>query len=68
MVELHFATEAEPDREESREAEFQTIDCSWSNLIHGVERYAAYQPASTAQDLRQWADLLEGMRQLRKTD
>ena len=68
MVELHFATETEPNPEETREEEFETIDCSWSSLIHGIDRYAAYQPASAAQDLRQWADLLEGIRQLRKTD
>ena len=68
MAELHFATETEPDPEETEEAEFETIDCSWSSLIHGIDRYAAYQPASSAQDLRHWAVLLEGIRQLRKMD
>jgi hypothetical protein len=62
MVGLRFATKTEA------EPETDTIDCSWSSVIHGIERYAAYQPASTAQDLRQSADLLEGIRQLRKTD
>jgi hypothetical protein len=34
-------------------------------VVRGIERYAAYQPAGVAEDLRQWADLLEGIRQLR---
>jgi hypothetical protein len=62
MAELRFATELEP------ELEVETIDCRWSSVIRGVERYAAYQPASVAEDLRQWVDLLEGMRQLREED
>jgi hypothetical protein len=61
MVELYFATEIEPDSEAA-------IDCSWSSVILGIERYAAYQPAGLAEDLRQWAGLLEGIRQLRKKD
>ena len=59
MAELRFATELEP------ELEVETIDCRWSSVIRGVERYAAYQPAGAAEDLRQWVDLLEGIRQLR---
>jgi hypothetical protein len=62
MVELYFATERKPDSEAA------AIDCSWSGVIHGIERYAAYQPAGLAEDLRQWAGLLEGIRQLRKKD
>ena len=37
-------------------------------MIRGIERYAAYQPAGLAEDLRQWAGLLEGIRQLREKD
>jgi len=62
MVELYFATERKPDSEAA------AIDCSCSGVIHGIERYAAYQPAGLAEDLRQWAGLLEGIRQLRKKD
>ena len=57
MDELPFATE-NPDDE--------TIDCSWNNVIRGIERYAAYQPAGLAHDLIEWAILLEGVRQLRE--
>ena len=62
MVELHFATEIKVD------SEGDTIDCSWSSVIRGIERFAAFQPASVAEDLREWADLLEGIRQLREED
>ena len=62
MAELHFATDLEP------ELEVETIDCRWSSVIRGVERYAAYQPAGVAEDLRQWVDLLEGIRQIREKD
>ena len=62
MVELYFATEIEPRLGSRR------IDCSWSSVILGIERYAAYQPAGLAEDLRQWAGLLEGIRQLREKD
>jgi hypothetical protein len=57
MVELLFATDGETD--EQGEA------CSWKSIVRGIERYAAYHPAS-ARDLHQWADLLEGIRQLRE--
>jgi len=60
MAKLHFATETEPEAEE---LEADGINCSRSSVIHGIERYAAYQPAGAA---RQWADLLEGIRQLRE--
>jgi hypothetical protein len=62
MAKLHFATEIE------REPEADAIECSWSSVIRGIDRYAAYQPASVAEDLRQWVNLLEGMRQLREED
>ena len=62
MVELHFATQKEP------KVEAAAIDCSWSSVIHGIERYAACQPAGVAEDLRQWAGLLEGIRRLREMD
>ena len=62
MVELHFATEINSD------SEADTINCSWSSVIQGIERYAAYQPAGVADDLRQWAGLLEGIRRLREKD
>jgi len=56
MVELQFATIVEADSKDE--------PCSWSNIIRSVERYAAYHPAQ-ARDLHEWADLLEGIRQLR---
>ena len=59
MAKLHSATEI------GCEPEADAIDCSWSKVVRGIERYAAYQPAGVAEDLRQWADLLEGIRQLR---
>jgi hypothetical protein len=62
MAELHFATELES------ELDVETIDCRWSSVIRGIERFAANQPAGVAEDLRQWADLLEGIRQLREED
>jgi hypothetical protein len=57
MVELLFATDGETD--EQGEA------CSWKRIVRGIERFAAYHPAD-ARDLYQWADLLEGIRQLRE--
>ena len=62
MAKLHFATELE------RESDAGSIDCSWSTVIHGIERYAAYRSVGAAEDLRQWADLLEGVRELREED
>ena len=62
MVELHFDTEINSDSEADR------IDCSWSSVIQSIERYAAYQPAGAADDLRQWAGLLEGIRELKGKD
>jgi len=59
MTKLHSATEIEC------EPEPEAIECSWSRVVRGIERYAAYQLAGAAEDLRQWADLLEGIRQLR---
>ena len=47
-------------------AEDETIDCSWRNVIRGVERYAAYQPAGLAHELIDWAILLEAVRQMRE--
>jgi len=57
MVELQFATVIETDDREE--------DCSWSSIIRGIERYAAYHPAQ-AKDLYEWADLIEGVRLLRE--
>ena len=57
MVELHFETESETIQSD--------VDCSWSSIIKGIERYAAFQPAN-ARELYQWADLLEGIRQMRE--
>ena len=57
MVELLFATDSETD--ERGDA------CSWKSIIRGIERYAAYRPAG-ARDLNEWADLLEGIRQIRE--
>lgn len=62
MVELHFATEIKVG------PEGDAIDCSWSSVIRGIECYAAFQSAGVAEDLRQWAALLEGIRQLRDED
>ena len=56
MVELHFKTEIE--------ALDSNVECSWDSIILGIERYAAFHPAA-ARDLHQWADLLDGIRQLR---
>jgi hypothetical protein len=55
MVELLFATDGETDEQA----------CSWKSIIRGIERYAAYRP-SGARDLHEWADLLEGIRQIRE--
>ena len=57
MVELLFATVVDADE--------QCEPCSWKSVIHGIERYAAYQPAN-ARDLQEWAELLEGIRQLKE--
>ena len=57
MDELLFATENSED---------ETVDCPWTKVIRGIERYAAYQPAGLAHDLTEWAILLEGVRQMRK--
>lgn len=57
MVELQFATVVETDNKDS--------GCSWSSIIRGIEKYAAYHPAQ-ARELHEWADLLEGIRQLRE--
>lgn len=62
MVELRFTTEIESEPEDG------AIECSWSSLICGIERYAAYQPRGFAEDLMQWAWLLDGIRQLREED
>jgi hypothetical protein len=57
MVELRFATVVEAgDSEEN---------CSWSSVVRGIERYAAYH-SRQADDLYEWADLIEGIRQLRE--
>lgn len=58
MYELLFATENPADDD--------TIDCSWSSVIRGIERYAAYQPAGLAHELIDWAILVEGVRQMRE--
>lgn len=58
MDELLFATD--------NQAEDETIHCSWTNVIRGTERYAAYQPAGLAHELMEWAILLDGLRQMRE--
>ena len=58
MSELLSATE--------NPTEDETIDCGWTSVIRGIERYAAYQPAGLAHDLIDWAILLEGVRQMRE--
>lgn len=65
MGKLHFATETEATEIETDE---DPIDCSWDSIVHGIERYAAYQPAGLAHDLYRWADLVEGIRQTRDGD
>ena len=57
MVELQFATVVETDNGKE--------DCSWSSVVRGIERYAAYH-STQADDLYAWADLIEGIRQLRE--
>ena len=57
MVELQFATVVE--------AHDKGEDCSWSSVVRGIERYAAYH-STQADDLYAWADLIEGIRQLRE--
>ena len=56
MSELHFATETRRKYEPR---------CSWANLIRAVRRHADAQPPDLGEDLHEWADLLEGIRQLR---
>lgn len=58
MDELLFATENPADDD--------TIDCLWSSVIRGIERFAAYQPAGLAHELIDWAILVEGVRQMRE--
>ena len=58
MDELLFATE--------NLIEDETIHCSWTSVIQGIERYAAYQPAGLAHDLIEWAILLKGVRHMRE--
>ena len=58
MDEVPFATD--------NQAEDETIHCSWTKVIRGIERYAAFQPAGLAHDLTEWAILLEGVRQMRE--
>ncbi|GAA4753038.1 hypothetical protein GCM10023264_20130 [Sphingomonas daechungensis] len=57
MVELLFATD---------DSATAALDepCSWGSIIRGIERYAAYHPAN-AHELREWADILHGIRELR---
>lgn len=57
MFELLFATDGETDE--------QSEACSWKTIIRGIERFAAYDPPR-ARDLHEWADLLEGIRELRE--
>lgn len=56
MSELHFATETKPADE---------LHCSWTGLISAVRRQADAQAPEYAKELHEWADLLEGIRQLR---
>lgn len=57
MVELQFATIVETGSREE--------DCSWRSVVRGIERYAAYHPAQVA-ELYEWADLIDGIRQMRE--
>ena len=50
MSELLFATEIQSSR-----------DISWDSVVAGIRKYAESQPDELADDLRQWADLLEAM-------
>ena len=50
MSELLFATEIQSPRE-----------LSWGSVVSGIRKYAELQPNELADDLRQWADLLEAM-------
>ena len=60
MNALHFETEIE-------DAE-TILDCSWDSIIAGIRRDAASQPPTDAASLNEWADLLEGIRQLKGED
>jgi hypothetical protein len=61
MDALHFETEIE-------DAE-TILDCSWDSIIAGIRRHAASpQPPTEAASLNEWADLLEGIRQLKGED
>ena len=60
MDALQFETEIE-DVERSP-------DCSWASIISGIRRYALSQPSTEAVSLNEWADLLEGIRQMRGED
>jgi len=57
MVELLFATVVGTDEQDEL--------CSWKSIILGIERYAAYQPTGS-RDLQEWAELLDGIRQLKE--
>ena len=57
MDALQFATdhrEAEPD-----------LNCSWQSIISRTRSYALSCPSAESEGLNEWADLLEGIRQLR---
>lgn len=57
MDALHFETEIEcVDR---------SPDCSWASIISGIRCYARSQPLPEADSLNEWADLLEGIREMR---
>jgi len=60
MDALQFDTEIE-NAERSPE-------CSWASIISGIRRYALSQTSAEAGCLNEWADLLEGVRQLRGED
>ena len=58
MDALHFATDSDG---------IETgIECSWESVIAAIRRYAVVQPADESRSLNEWADLMEGVRQLRR--
>ena len=58
MIELQTATDVEePHRRDG---------CDWSIIVAGIRRYAEEQSPFAAADLKEWANLLEGIQSLEK--
>jgi hypothetical protein len=56
MDSLQTATDIAPEQ--------RANDLPWDKVIAGIRNYARTQPPRVAADLKDWADLLEGIHEL----